>query len=294
MAHHSPFSRRLIGGGKFLFPVLFGLTVLAAAHAAEITAPDAAPIEPKETIALFNGKDLSGFYTWLSTSGHEDPDHVFTVVDQIDGAPAIRISGQGYGGIVTRANYANYTLIAEFRWGQLTWGKRKDRARDAGILLHCQGEDGNNLPDFKSPWIRSIEYQLIEGGTGDLLLVGGYDRGVKEPVLPRLTLRVTPGTKVWNPDGPETEFNRGRIDWNGRDPQWKDKLNFRGAVDVEKPVGEWNRIEIICREGDLTYFLNGVKVNEGKNGSLRQGRILFQTEGAELYFRRIELHPLGK
>ena len=273
---------------------LLAFLLLATSRAAEIPTYDTPPVEPREKIALFNGRDLSGFYTWLAEYGYEDPDQVFTVVDQIDGAPAIRISGQGYGGIVTRANYANYKLVAEFRWGLVTWGKRKDRARDSGILLHCQGEDGNNHPNFRSPWIRSVEYQLIEGGTGDLLLLVGYDRGAKDPTSPHLTLNVLPGTKVWNPAGTPTVFTRGRIDWPGRDPQWKDALGFRGPADVEKPVGEWNLIEIICREGDLIYFLNGVKVNEGRNGTYRQGRLLFQTEGAEVFFRRIDLHPLDK
>src|SRR4051812_26174181 len=105
-----------------------------------------APIMPKEVVVLFDGKDhknLSAFYSWLPKFGREDPDHVFTVVDQIDGAPAIRISRQHWGGIVTKENYANYKLVAEFRWGAVTWEPRTDRARDSGVLLHCQGEDGN-------------------------------------------------------------------------------------------------------------------------------------------------------
>jgi hypothetical protein len=48
----------------------------------------------------------------------------------------------------------------------------------------------------------------------------------------------------------------------------------------------------VCRGGDVTYYLNGVLVNAGTAGSLRHGRLLFQSEGAEIYFRRIELHPL--
>ena len=57
----------------------------------------------------------------------------------------------------------------EYRWGLITWSPRKDRARDAGLLLHCQGEPGNNSPEFRSPWMRSVEYQVIEGGTGDII-----------------------------------------------------------------------------------------------------------------------------
>ncbi len=275
------------------------LLVLAAcltlrASAADAATPAPPPIVPREKIVLFDGASLTGFYTWLTKFGHEDPDRVFTVVDAIDGAPALRISGQHFGGLVTRQRYANYVLIAEYRWGPLTWAPRKDRARDSGILLHGQGEDGNYAKNFQGPWFRSVEYQIIEGGTGDIILVSGYERATGELITPRLTAKVAPGTQNWTPDGTLTEITKGRINWQHRDPAWKDTLGYRGPRDAEKPVGEWNRIEAICRGGDVTYFLNGVKVMEGINGSLTEGKLLFQSEGAEIFFRKIELLPLGK
>jgi hypothetical protein len=48
-----------------------------------------------QTIQLFNGKDLTNFYTWLVGTKYEDPNRVFSVVDAVEGgAPAIRVSGQ--------------------------------------------------------------------------------------------------------------------------------------------------------------------------------------------------------
>jgi hypothetical protein len=121
-------------------PALLAFTagLLSSAFAA---APDRPKdvIVPREVIRLFNGKDLSGFYTWLPKFGRADPDKVFTVVDRIDGAPAVRASGQHYGGFVTLANYADYKLVLEYRWGDVTWKPRDDRARDSGILIHGQG-----------------------------------------------------------------------------------------------------------------------------------------------------------
>lgn len=251
----------------------------------------AAPITPREVIRLFNGKDLSNFTTWERTHGKEDPDKVFSVV-HVDGAPAIRCSGQHYGGVITRQSYANYRLLVEFRWGLLTWEPRLNRARDSGILLHCQGEEGNRSKNFDGPWMRSVEFQIIEGGTGDVILVGGYDRGNPELITPRLTTKITPGTQRWNPHGVVTEFSRGRIDWLRRDPEWKDVLGFRGRAEAEKPSGQWNRLEAICDGGNITYFVNGEKVMEGWDGTFKEGRLLFQSEGSEIFFRRIELHPL--
>ena len=274
--------------------ILPGLAVSMALFAGQVAAQEK-PISPQEKIVLFDGKtrkDLSLFYTWLPKFGREDPDRVFTVVDQIDGAPAIRSSGQHYGGFVTKANYTNYKLVTEFRWGNITWAPRMDRARDSGILLHGRGEDGNAAKDFKSPWMSSVEFQIIEGGTGDIILVNGIDRSTNNPIVPKLTATVAANGKNWDPAGKATEFTKGRIDWQYRHLGWKDVLGFRGAKDVEKPVGEWNRLEAICERGDVTYFVNGVKVMEGRAGTFDSGKLLFQSEGAEIFFRLIELHPL--
>lgn len=276
------------------------LTLLFVNVAIQVACPAAAPdspaITPRARLELFNGRDLSSFTTWLAKQGADDPDRVFTVVDRIDGAPAIRISGRHYGGIITRERFTDYRFVMEYRWGPATWRPRAESTRDSGVLFHCQGEPGNNTPDFRAPWQRSIEYQIIEGGTGDLIIVGGYERGSPDILFPTLRATVTPGTRRWNPDGVEQEFGRGRnrTDWRLKDPAWKDVLGFRGANDAERPVGEWNLLEATCAGRSLTYFLNGIKVNAATDASLREGRILIQSEGAELYVRRVELHPLTK
>ena len=266
--------------------------ILAGANVASTAPADPPAIVPHQPIVLFNGKDLSHFYTWEAVHGREDPDRVFTVVDQIAGAPAIRLSGQHTGGIVTKDRYANYRLIAEYRWGVVTWQPRLNRIRAGAISLHCQGEDGNYRKDFRGPWMRAVEFFLGEGAVGDLVLLGGYERGQAEPIVPQLTVRLKAGAMIWDPDGAPTEVKKGRIHWRNRDPEWKDVPGFRGRHDVEKPLGEWNRIEAVCAGGNVTFFVNGVKVNEGTDGTFKEGRIMFPSEAAEIFFRRIELHPL--
>lgn len=255
-------------------------------------------VAPKEPVVLYDGdkvKDLSQFYTWLQGHKYEDPNQVFTVVDQVDGAPAIRVSGQDWGGIVTRKAYKDYKLVLEFRWGTVTWGSRKDRARNSGVLLHCLGEDGNYKADFNAPWIASVEYEIMQGRTGDIILVSGYERDSSEPLLPRLTMQAQPEDRYWDPKGAPREFvsRQGHLHWYGRDRDWKDVIDVRGPQEVEKPSGEWNLVEAVMKGGDLTYYLNGVKVMEGSQGTLKEGRLLFQSEGAEIFFRKIELHPLS-
>ncbi|MEJ5367228.1 MAG: DUF1080 domain-containing protein [Bryobacteraceae bacterium] len=239
------------------------------------------PVRPAERIVLFNGSDLTNFYVFLKDTGREDPKGVFTVRGGV-----IRISGEAWGGLTTEREYADYRLVVEWKWGTKTWPPREKNARDSGILLHGTGEDGA----AGNGWLESIEYQIIEGGTGDLILVRGKGR-------PQVTAEVekrADGQLYWKPGGERVTRDQGRINWYGRDMQWQDRLGFRGAADVEKPVGEWNRSEVIARGGELWFYLNGRLVNHAFDSSHRQGKIQIQSEGAEILVRKVELHPLPR
>jgi 3-keto-disaccharide hydrolase len=275
-------------------PLTLGM-IAAALPLTAVHCPTAGRRAP-EARQLFNGRDLTNFYPWMAGTGREDPNHVFSVVDQVDGAPAIRVSGQGYGGFITSEEFADYRLTVEFHWGLLTWGNRKNGAKDSGVLLHCQGPDGNTGKDFKGPWMLSQECQIIQGGVGDLIMVAGYDAAGKQTV-PRLTATAgkdRDGEDVYDPNAPPREFQGGRINWSGRDPDWKDMLGFRGRQDVESPGGEWTRLEVICDGDGITNIVNGKTVNQATKSSLTRGKLLFQCEGAEIYFRKIQLEPLEK
>jgi hypothetical protein len=239
-------------------------------------------------IKLFTGKDLTNFYTYLGSAGkgqkpygkNNDPEKVFSVHDGM-----IRVSGKVFGGLITEKEYEDYHLVVEFKWGEMTWPPREKAARDSGILLHGVGPDGA----AGGVWLQSIECQMIEGGTGDLILVAGKGK-------PRLTVRAEKrgGQYYYNPRGEPVTLDGGRFNWFGRDPDWKDVKGFRGPQDVERPAGEWNRLECVCKGDSITNVLNGRVVNRGTGANPHRGKILFQSEGAEVFFRRIELLPLHK
>ena len=100
------------------------------------------------------------------------------------------------------------------------------------------------------------------------------------------------GSYFYHPEGEIRIFNRGRIDWHSRDPKWEDKLGFRGANDVEKPVGQWNRVECYVKGSDLLIYLNGKLVNRAHNVKPQKGKIQIQSEGAELFIRKVDLQRL--
>lgn len=234
-------------------------------------------------IHLFNGKDLNSWYTFLKGKGKNiDPNKVFTLQNGL-----IRISGEEFGCITTNNEYTNYKLEIEFKWGELTYAPRVGNARDSGVLLHSTGEDGGS----SGTWMHSIECQLIEGGTGDLLVVG--DGTASFSLTCPVAAEKQGDSYVFNQNGTLKTINEGRINWFGRDPEWKDVKGFRGVKDVEKPIGEWNKLLIIARGTEITIYLNGTLVNQAIDVQPQKGRIQFQSEGAEIFLKRVDLIPIN-
>lgn len=235
-------------------------------------------------IPLFSGKNLDAWYTFIQGRGrNQDPLKVFRVEDGL-----LHISGEEWGCITTKNPYDNFILKVNFRWTGATYGNRKTKARDSGILIHSQGEDGG----YNGIWMNGIEVQIIEGGTGDFIVVGDGSTafGLSAPVVHK-----EPGNALYfAPQGDYQRIHGGRINWYGRSPQWTDTIDFRGSEDLEKKVGEWNELEIQAWEGQVAVYLNGTLVNFGKQLDPAFGRIQVQSEGASIAFKEIALYPLIK
>jgi hypothetical protein len=217
----------------------------------------------KSAIVLFDGSELKNFDTFLQSKGlNSDPEHVFQVENGV-----IHVSGKEFGYLITRKEYQNFYLRAEFKWGEGTYGSREGKARDSGILYNVQGE--------QKVWPQSIEFQIMEGGTGDFWMTDGAALTGKD------------GARVTGPAGKAM-----RIDRFGKGPS-ENVVGFRDPVgEVEKPHGEWNVLELMTQGKDVKQYVNGKLVNEGTDPSPARGKILFQSEGAEVYFRDIKLYPL--
>ncbi|MSU64440.1 MAG: DUF1080 domain-containing protein [Pedosphaera sp.] len=86
----------------------------------------------------------------------------------------------------------------------------------------------------------------------------------------------------------------GRVNWFGKDPNWKDQWEFRGSRDVESKVGEWTRVECLCDGDHITIKVNGVVVNEAFGVFPSSGKILLQCEGSEIFWRRLELRTIHR
>jgi hypothetical protein len=59
-----------------------------------------------------------------------------------------------------------------------------------------------------------------------------------------------------------------------------------------KPVGEWNHQEVVCQDGKMTVSINGAQIATAEGIDLKEGPIGFQSEGAEIHFRDLQIKPL--
>jgi hypothetical protein len=215
---------------------------------------------------LFNGKNFAGFDTLLRDHGIDsDPDKVFQIEDG-----TLHISGEELGGLVTKKEYQNYYLRAEFKWGEKLYAPRLGKARDSGIQY--------NLTGPLKVWSHMMEFQINEGGTGDMWVINGTGASVNGQTYQSTA---EPGPKQYI-----------RIPHIGRGPL-VNVTEYRDPVgDLEKPHGTWNLLELVVDHNRILYFVNGKLALSATDANADHGKILFQCEGAEVYFRKMEIANL--
>jgi hypothetical protein len=201
---------------------------------------------------------------------------VFTV-DTVDGAPAIHVSGQGFGTITTTETFTNFHLRMQIKWGEKRWAPRDKARRDAGLLYYSHGEPGA----MSGNWPRSIEFQIQEQDIGDLYPVGTQ--------ISAYVHQQNTNQWVYDPDGTLKLFEKNR--------------RCVKMGDAEKPRGEWNTLDLYCVKGDSVHVVNGKvmmrlhdakRVDGAEPAPLTSGAISLQSEGAEVFYRNIEVQPIEK
>lgn len=262
-------------------PVFHRLPCTLLAVLVAVSAGGAAEIPPTgESILLFDGSSMENFETFVFGQGfNQDPDGVFRLQDGM-----IRVEGIPYGYFITREAYSDFYLRVLFRWGEATHGRRKDMARDSGILYRAVEveERAARATSNGTIWPKCLEFQIMEGGTGDVILLGGSEMTVRG--------------RRWGGERGIQIDRFGKTDLGRRDGwpvHYRAPAGFRDPDnEVERPHGEWNELEMVADGDRVRYWVNGTLVMEGSEASLDSGRILFQSEGSELYYGTIELRPL--
>jgi hypothetical protein len=258
------------------------------------------PISPDKIIRFFQGDKTKEIYTWLSRSQYKDPDNVLSIKDGV-----VHFTGDESGYLCTEMLYRDYQLLVEYRWGEQTYGSRKTMARSSGVFLHGNGPDGGS----RGQYMTGLECQIIEGGTGDFELIPPRDlNGNRDSTSQRVSITVETAKHldyakqpVWEKGGKRITLadveclhaRRGtRVSWFNHDSDWRNEKGYKPKNDLASPGKEWTRLKIISAGDHVQFYVNGILASEAFDVKPSSGKISLQLEGAEIYFRNFELHPL--
>lgn len=133
------------------------------------------------------------------------------------------------------------------------WPAGAPKPGNSGVLLHIASG-----PIDRNTWPKCFQMQTKIGRVGDLLPMAGATFAEK--------LSTAPDAKT---------------------PQLD-----RSAPDSEKPAGEWNTCDIVCRGDTIEVTINGVAQNRITKCAPAAGKIGIQLEGLPYELRNLRLSPL--
>ena len=162
--------------------------------------------------------------------------------------------GKPAGHLLTEKEYSNYRLEVEYRF--------VGKPGNCGVLVHA-----SKLRNLYEMYPKSIEVQMNHQHAGDFWCI------VEDIKVPDMEKRRGP-KKNWG----ITEGKARRI------------LNLTDGS--EKPVGEWNAMNIECLGNEVKVWVNGDMVNHGFDCTAKSGKLSIQAEGSEVEFRKLDISSL--
>lgn len=162
--------------------------------------------------------------------------------------------GTPEGHLITNEIYQNYRLELEYRFA--------GKPGNCGVLVHASTPRA-----LYKMFPKSIEVQMMHENAGDFWCI------VEDISVDNMETRRGP-KKDWG----ITEGKERRI---------------KNLTDnSEKPLGEWNKMVVECKNDKIKVWVNGDIVNDGYGATAQKGHIALQAEGAEVEFRKVDLTPL--
>ena len=158
------------------------------------------------------------------------------------------------GHLITDKAYKDYRIEVQYRFA--------GKPGNCGLLVHVS--DPRALYEM---FPKSIEVQIEHSNAGDFWCIQ------QDVTVPYMEKR---------------RGDKSRWGING------DKLRKieRLVQNVERPVGEWNKMVVECKGDEIKVWVNDIFVNHGFKCTASSGQIALQSEGAEVEFRKVTLTKL--
>ena len=243
---------------------------------------DAAP----QWTALFNGRNLDNFD--IAYSSKRIDGRQASAMFEVKNGVVHTYPGQAVGTpqpsayFQTRQTYGDYVLHLEYKWGDKKFAPRMGRVKDAGIVFHT-------YENVENSWPRGIECQIEDSNVGDLWIISSR----ADVATRRASYQPRPDPLQ---DGAPYYAVDGQVATHGDHGKF---VRIRHSIDVEHP--DWNSVDVVVRGDSAIYLVNGQpnmritnmkKWDGGGWTRLDRGKILFQAEYAEVYYRNIKIRPI--
>ncbi|MDA3821819.1 MAG: DUF1080 domain-containing protein [Bacteroidales bacterium] len=160
------------------------------------------------------------------------------------------------GHIITDSIFQNYKLDIEYRFAGVPG--------NCGALVHASTPRA-----LYKMFPKSLEVQMQHTNAGDFWCI------VEDITVDNME-----------------EYRGPKDNWGITEGKGR---NIKHLVDeVEKPVGEWNTMQIECVGNEIKVWVNGILSNHGYDCTTSKGQIALQAEGSEVEFRKVELTSIEK
>ncbi|WP_282136710.1 3-keto-disaccharide hydrolase [Seonamhaeicola maritimus] len=226
-------------------------------------------------VPLFNGKNLDGWYIKIRSGGPQLANKVFAVKNKMvhvfdDSFPdtiALKTGENAtHGMLYTNKKYSKFILRFEYKWGTKIANNFDMYQYDAGCYYHVFDDE---------IWPKGIEYQVRynhltnTNHTGDFWAAGA--------------------TFQWHTGKDSLRYLSPDMGGIPHPRRFDEHLatatkNFNALND------KWNQCEVIVMGNEYAiHKLNGDIVNMATDLSVSEGKIAFQSETAEIFYRNIEI-----
>jgi hypothetical protein len=158
------------------------------------------------------------------------------------------------GHLITDSLFSNYKIEVQYRFA--------GKPGNCGLLVHASTPRA-----LYGMFPKSIEVQIEHTNAGDFWCIE------EDITVPDMELR---------------RGDKSRWGING------DKLRKveRLVQDVEKPIGDWNKMVVECKNDEVIVWVNDILVNHGYKCTATSGHIALQAEGSEVEFRKVSITKL--
>ena len=191
---------------------------------------------------------------------------------------SIVCTGIPLGGARTHETLTNFELTLEW--------KHETHGGNSGVFLWCPEEAFTDLPPGQLPRT-GIEVQVLDLGYEENWLASKGEpsdwftsHGDVFPVGKASMKAETPIIAYVDADG--EAYAVGNL---------KSSRSFPTRRLV-KPAGQWNRYAIRAIDGEVTLWVNGVRVNRGFDCQPATGYLALESEGALVEYRNLHLREL--